>query len=102
MVRLDEFMQYQGHIMQVPVASQDNQSTITLVTKGGGKYRNAHLRVRQCRLKEMISENKIRVIYLCTGNMIADILTKPLQGALFVALESKLLSVEGLVLTGVR
>jgi hypothetical protein len=101
-MRLDEFMQYQGHIMQVPVIYQDNQSTITLVTKGGGKYRNVHLRVRQCRLMEMISENKVRVIYLCTGNMIADILTKPLQGALFVALESKLLSVEGLVLTGVR
>ena len=90
-MRLDEFMQYQGHIMQVPVIYQDNQSTITLVTKGGGKYRNVHLRVRQCRLMEMISENKVRVIYLCTGNMIADILTKPLQGMLFTALEKKLL-----------
>ena len=90
-LRLDEFMRYQGHDMETPVIYQDNQSTITLVTKGGGKYRNVHLRVRQCRLKEMIESGRVKVIYLCTGSMIADLLTKPLQGMLFVALENKLL-----------
>ena len=90
-LRLDEFMRFQGHEMEVPVIYQDNQSTITLVTKGGGKYRNVHLRVRQCRLREIIESGKVRVTYLCTGNMIADILTKPLQGMMFTALEKKLL-----------
>ena len=90
-LRLDEFMQLQGHKMEVPVIYQDNQSTIMLVTKGGGKYRNVHLRVRQCRLREIIESGKVIVTYLCTGNMIADILTKPLQGMMFTALEKKLL-----------
>jgi hypothetical protein len=79
----------------VPIIHQDNQSTISLVTRGGGKYRNVHLRVRQCRLKEMIESGRVRVEYMPTGNMTADILTKPLQGTLFSALESKLLNVKG-------
>jgi hypothetical protein len=94
-LRLDEFMCLQGHDMDVPIIHQDNQSTISLVTRGGGKYRNVHLRVRQCRLKEMIESGRVRVEYMPTGNMTADILTKPLQGTLFSALESKLLNVKG-------
>ena len=76
-LRLDEFMREQGHDMDSPIIFQDNQSTICLVTKGGGKYRTVHLRVRQCRLKEKIERGELLVLYLSTGSMIADILTKP-------------------------
>jgi len=101
-LRLDEFMKSQGHVMELPVIYQDNQSTIWLVTKGGGKYRNVHLRVRQRRLQEKIMNKEIIVAYLSTGNMTADVLTKPLQGQLFLAMVAKLLNRERAPLTGVR
>ena len=101
-LRLDEFMKYQGHVMELPVIYQDNQSTIWLVTKGGGKYRNVHLRVRRCRLSEKIKNGELLVVYKPTGNMIADVLTKPLQGVLFLVLVSVLLNTERQALTGVR
>ena len=91
-MRLDEFLREQGHDMDLPLIYQDNQSTISLVTKGGGKYRSVHLRVRQCRIKEMIDTGKLEVGYMSTGNMVADVLTKPLQGSLFLAMVRKLLN----------
>jgi hypothetical protein len=102
-LRLDEFMRSQGHVgMDLPEIFQDNMSTITLVTKGGGKYRNVHLRVRQSRLKEKIMNKELVVTYMPTGNMIADVLTKPLQGLLFLAMVVLLLNGERSALTGVR
>ena len=91
-MRLDEFMREQGHAMDLPLIYQDNQSTISLVTKGGGKYRSVHLRVRQCRIKEMIDTCKMLIGWLETGNMVADSMTKPLQGSLFLAMVRKLLN----------
>ena len=101
-LRLDEFMRKQGHNMDLPEIYQDNQSTICLVTKGGGKYRNVHLRVRQRRLMEKIANKELIVSYMPTGNMIADVLTKPLQGLLFLAMEFLLLNGDRALLTGVR
>ena len=91
-LRLHEFMKHQGHVMDLPVIFQDNQSTISLVTKGGGKYRNVHLRVRQCRLMEMIVNKELVIEYMPTGNMVADVLTKPLQGMLFLVMVGWLLN----------
>ena len=91
-LRLDEFMSYQGHEMDLPVIFQDNMSTISMVTAGGGKYRSKHLRVRQCRLKEKIDQGELVIEYMPTGNMIADVLTKPLQGTLFLFMIKKLLN----------
>jgi hypothetical protein len=101
-LRLDEFMREQGHDMELPVIYQDNQSTISLVTKGGGQYRSVHLRVRQCRLKEKLDNRELLVEYMPTGNMIADALSKPLQGILFLALMCKILNDRRSPLTGVR
>ena len=57
-------------------------SNISLVTKGGGKPRTKHLRVRQYRVKEKVDEGELMITYVATGSMVADLLTKPLQGAL--------------------
>jgi hypothetical protein len=102
-LKTDEFMRGQGHDMDPPVMFQDNTSTITLVTKGGGKYRTVHLRVRQARVKEMVDNGRLIVEHMPTGNMIADVLTKPLQGTLFNFLVDKMLHFCGWsALTGVR
>ena len=59
-------------------------SIITLATKGGGKYRTKHLKVRQALIKEHVDLGDINITYLRTARMLADTLTTPLQSALFV------------------
>ena len=49
----DELIKSQGYCMETPpTIMQDNQSTISLVTKGGGTTCNKHLRVTQNLVKE--------------------------------------------------
>ena len=78
-----DFMAEQGYGDQVPVVLQDNTSTISLITKGGGKYRNKYLRVRQATVKQVVDDGDMAVKYVPTGKMLADMLSKPLQGELF-------------------
>jgi hypothetical protein len=47
--------------------------------------------VRYFFIKERIAEGQVRLSYLPTEDMIADLLTKPVQGKLFVKLRDTLL-----------
>jgi hypothetical protein len=78
-----DFMVEQGYGDLAPVILQDNMSTISLITKGGGKYRNKYLRVRQAAVKQVIDDGDMKVEYVPAGKMLADQLSKPLQGELF-------------------
>jgi hypothetical protein len=90
--RCDEFMKEQGvQDLEVPVVYQDNTSTISLVTEGGGKPRTKHLRVRQHLVKEKIDKKEVRVEYIPTKDMLADVLTKPLQGVSFREMVSEIM-----------
>jgi hypothetical protein len=71
------------HDMKIPIVLQDNMSTISLVTKGGGKPRSKHLRVRQHLIKDKVKDKMINVVYTPTTKMLADVMTKPVQGELF-------------------
>ena len=82
-VQCYDFLRVQGLRCAVPRLHQDNTSTITLVTKGGGQYRTKYMRVRQCHVKELSDAGDVIISYLPTGRMLADTLTKPLQGAVF-------------------
>jgi hypothetical protein len=78
--RCDEFMRNQGmKEIDIPVIFQDNTSTISLVTKGGGKQRTKHLRVRQQLVKEKYDMKEVKIEYVKTQEMLADLLTKPIQ-----------------------
>jgi len=59
---------------------QDNTSTITLVTKGGGKMRNKTMRVKQAVILEGFKNGDYEFEYVPTEDMIADMFTKPLSG----------------------
>jgi hypothetical protein len=80
----DEFMREQGmKDMKIPIILQDNMSTISLVTKGGGKPRTKHLRVRQHLIRDKVSGKEISIVYTPTTKMLADAMTKPTQGEQF-------------------
>jgi hypothetical protein len=76
------------------IVYQDNQSTITLCQNGisGRKGKSKHMLLRYYYIKEKIANNEIEIQYLSTTAMIADILTKPLNGKQFLLLRKSLLN----------
>ena len=88
------FLIAQGYINLEPaIVFQDNISTITMVHKGkhiGESTR--HINIRYFFIKHYLETKEVILEYLPTESMIADIMTKPLQGALFKTLRAKLLN----------
>lgn len=101
-LKAHEFMQGQGHGKKAPVVYQDNMSTISLVTRGGGKFRTKHMRVRREVVKEYVSNDDARIVYRPTGQMLADSLTKPLQGTLLRSMTQGIVCNYHRCITGVR
>ena len=88
----NELIKSQGYCMETPpTIMQDNQSTISLVTKRGGAMRNKHLRVRQNLVKEAVDNLRIKIEFVPTREMLADGQTKPIQGAWREALTRQLM-----------
>jgi hypothetical protein len=69
--------------LQTPITYQDSTSVITLVTQGGGVTRTRHLRNRMHLVKETVDKQRLIISHCKAPNMIADGLTKPLDGADF-------------------
>ena len=79
-----EFLISQGHHIGPAVVFQDNQSTICLVNRGKSmSERTRHVKVRHFFISHYVEANEIKIEYLQTGEMVADLMTKPLHGALF-------------------
>ena len=79
------FVQELGYEYQDPtIVYQDNQSTIQLMNSGpASNSKSKHVRIRTFWLRERIQEGDFVAVYKPTEEMIADGLTKPLQGASF-------------------
>ena len=87
------FLEEQGFTMEPAKVYQDNMSTIALVKNGkSNSDRTRHIATRFFFISDRVTSKEIDVEYMPTGEMLADILTKPLQGALFVKLRDKLLN----------
>ncbi len=67
------------------VVCQDNKSAILLdcYCKASSSKRTKHISIRYFFVKDRIDSNKIQVKWYPTKIMIADYMTKPLQGAIF-------------------
>jgi len=88
-----EFLISQGYDVGPAIIYQDNQSTMALVRKGHStSERTRHIKVRYFFIKEAIDNNEIVLQYLPTDQMLADILTKPLQGEKFRGLRKLLMN----------
>jgi hypothetical protein len=78
------FHEFLGFVLNckvdVPIIYQDNTSVISLVTIGGGVTRTKHLRARMCLVKEVVDEKRMKIKHVLAADMIADGLTKALEG----------------------
>ncbi len=70
---------------------QDNHSTMALAAKGRSTSdRTRHIHIRYFFVKDRVDSGEVSVKYMPTKLMLADILTKPLQGELFRAMRQEL------------
>ena len=89
------FLLYQGYQPQPAKIFQDNKSTITMAEKGRSTSdKTRHINIRYFFVKHYMDSNELKIEYLPTEEMVADVLTKPLQGDLFKRMRNKLLNVD--------
>ena len=79
------FMDAQGFIVEESELNQDNMAGIRVEKNGwiSCNQKSRHINVRYFFVKDRLHGNNIKVTYCPTERMIADFLTKPLQGRLF-------------------
>jgi hypothetical protein len=69
------------------ILKQDNQSTIHLIVKGRGSFRNSkHIRVREHFIRDLVRDGEIVVQWQHTTLMVADILSKGVSKKVFYGL----------------
>ena len=88
------FMEAQGYMIRDTVILQDNQSTMLLACNGQQSSGKAtrHIDVRYYFVKDQIDKKLMRLEYCPADLMVADMLTKPLQGTQFHHLRARLLN----------
>jgi hypothetical protein len=88
-----EFLLAQGEDVSPAIIHQVNMSTIAMIKNGVSKSdKTRHMNVRFFWTKERVDNGDIQILYTPTDDMIADILTKPLQGDKFLTLRRLLLN----------
>jgi Reverse transcriptase (RNA-dependent DNA polymerase) len=86
--RLDEInIEY-----ETPIIYNDNQSTINAIKNRSISKYSKHIRVKYHYIRELYHNNEIRLEYMATDDMIADIFTKPLCKPKFEKHRNSLLS----------
>ena len=89
------FLEAQGYKMPPASVFQDNQSTIAMVRAGKPTSdRTRHVNIRFFFVADREKSGEIAISYMPTKDMLADVLTKPLQGELFLKLRKELLNWE--------
>ena len=72
----------------------DSLLVISLVIKGSGIVCTKYLRIRVNLCREAVDEKRIRIAYIHTTKMLADGLTKPLEGKAFQDFKKVLLGLK--------
>ena len=82
----------QGYPRPMVTVYQDNQSAIRLIENGRSNSElTRHIEIGYYWVKNLVDRGLIEVTYCPTGEMLADIFTKPLQGTLFEYMRGKVL-----------
>ena len=81
-----EFLQEQGYAMATGIIYQDNKSTIAMANRGtSNSPRTRHISIRYFFVKDRIDSGEVVIEHMGTEHMLADGMTKPLQGEQFRA-----------------
>ena len=91
-----EILVGQGLACNSPVLMQENHSVLKIVPSNGKTLQNKNMPIRQASMKQTVKQKVATLLYVPTQNMIAGILTKPLQVELFRALTVTVLGGEAL------
>jgi hypothetical protein len=87
------FLLGQGVPLGPAVIYQDNKSTMALIAKGRStSARTKHINIRYFFVKDRVEAGELVIKYAPTEEMLADLLTKPLQGELFRKLRHSILN----------
>jgi len=62
---------------------EDNQSCIALAKNPVHHARTKHIDIQHHFVREKVESGDVKLIYMSTGDMVADTLTKPLPGPKF-------------------
>ena len=78
-------MKAQGYEVTKNILYQDNKSSILLEKNGkaSSSKRTRHISIRYFFVTDRIAKGELTVEWCPTENMIADFMTKPLQGTIF-------------------
>ena len=88
-----EWLLNQGYSVSPATVYEDNQSAIKLAENGrSNSSRTRHIAVRYFFIHDRMNSGEIAIEYLHTSQMVADILTKPMQGSQFLRLRQLLLN----------
>jgi hypothetical protein len=80
----------QGHDIGAMTVYQDNMGVISIMNSGRSpKHRTRHLNIRHFFARDRVLSGEIKIEYMPTSEMLADLLTKPVTGALFDRLSAK-------------
>ena len=94
-VRTTKILEHQGYKVDIDIFYQDNESAIKMQKNGrrlaGDKSR--HINIRYFFIKDILERQNIEMKHCPTERMIADFLTKPLQGAEFKRLRDIIMGV---------
>jgi len=86
-----EIFTFLGYKIPTSIVYQDNQSTIFLAEKGKCNHgKSRFFPVKYFFVKQHVEAGDIKLVYLPTEEMIADFLTKPIQGAQHNKIRDKL------------
>ena len=90
------FLESQGYGVFENILYQDNQSAILLEKNGkaSSSKRTKHINIRYFFVTDRIANNELSVEWCPTGQMIADYMTKPVQGTLFKQFRDLIMDVD--------
>ena len=87
------FLIAQGYDIKEATIFEDNKSTIEMVKNGkSNSDRTKHIAVRFYFIADRVSSKEVKLVYMPTEDMVADLLTKPMQGKQFVKFRRLLLN----------
>ena len=90
------FMESQGYLVHPAKLYKDNMNTTLLVNNGkaSSSKHTRHIDIRYFFITDWVASKEVEIIYCPTGDMVADLLTKPLQSRLLKTFRDTILNIQ--------